>query len=149
MLTLTRALVGGLLVAALAIVAAPPGDARAQAKKDDKKEPAKAPPPAAKKEPKKGGTDDAGDRSISFGTSDGLALNGYFFQGTATEKQRPDAVLMFPAPGNKVTDAWVDLAKELSKKNFSVLLFDWRGHGRNGPEASTRIFESPDLFWRE
>jgi hypothetical protein len=133
MLTITRGLLGGLLILGLAAL---PADLAAQAKKD-----------TAKKDT--GKKEESPDRSVSFGTSDGLALNGYFFQGTGVEKQRPDAVLMFPAPGNKVTDAWITLAQELSKKNFSVLLFDWRGHGRNGPEASTRIFENPDLFWRD
>jgi hypothetical protein len=150
MLTLTRGLLGGLLVLGLIALGTPSADVAAQAKKDEKKDP-KA-PPVVKKDDKKGKPEDLGDRSVSFGTSDGLALNGYFFQGTGIEKQRPDAVLMFPAPGtgpnNRVNDAWLDLARKLAEKNFSVLLFDWRGHGRN-LEAGTRVFESPDLFWRE
>jgi hypothetical protein len=139
MLTITRGLLGGFLILGLAVLAGPSADLAAQGKKDDKKDTAKK--DAAKKE-------EPPDRSVGIATSDGLSLNGYFFQGTGVEKQRPDAVLMFPAPGGKVTDAWITLAQELSKKNFSVLLFDWRGHGRN-LEAGTRVFESPDLFWRE
>jgi hypothetical protein len=138
MRTLTRGFLGGLLVFGLCVLGTPTSDLAAQAKKDDKKA------PAAKKV-----ADDPSDRSVAFGTSDGLSLNGYFYQGAGLEKQRPDAVLMFPAPGQKVTDAWIDLAKKLSQKNYSVLLFDWRGVGRNGPEAGTRVFENPDLFWRE
>ncbi|MBO0699723.1 MAG: hypothetical protein J2P46_15105 [Zavarzinella sp.] len=141
MLSLYRGLLGGLLVAGLAAVGASP--LGAQAKKDPPKKDAAVVP---KKDMKK---DDARERSVSFATSDGLALNGYWFQGTAIEKQRPDAVLMFPAPGSKITDAWINLARALSEKNFSVLLFDWRGCGLNGPEAGSRIFESPERFWAE
>jgi len=140
MLSLYRGLLGGLLVAGLAALGSTP--AGAQAKKD----PAKKDPVAVKKDAKK---DDARERSVSFATSDGLALNGYWYQGTGIEKQRPDAVMMFPAPGNKITDAWIDLARALSEKNFSVLLFDWRGCGLNGPEAGSRIFESTERFWLE
>ncbi|HEX3149950.1 MAG TPA: hypothetical protein VHR66_17870, partial [Gemmataceae bacterium] len=83
-------------------------------------------------------------------TSDGLSLNGYWFQGNAIDKQRPDAVMMFPAPGNKVNDAWIGLARALSEKNFSVLLFDWRGCGLNAADtAGSRIFEDKTKFWTE
>jgi hypothetical protein len=148
MLSSYRGLLGGLLV--LGLAAAGTGPAGAQAKKDPAKDPPKKDvvvvPKKDTKDPKK---DDARERSVSFATSDGLALNGYWFQGTAIEKQRPDAVMMFPAPGGKVTDAWIDEARALSEKNFSVLLFDWRGCGMNGPEAGSRIFESTERFWLE
>jgi hypothetical protein len=144
MLSLYRGLLAGLLVAGLAALGNAP--ARAQAKKDEKKDPPKKEVVVPKKDPKK---EDPRERSVSFATSDGLALNGYWFQGAAIEKQRPDAVLMFPAPGNKITDSWIDLARSLSEKNFSVLLFDWRGCGLNGPEAGSRIFESTERFWAE
>ena len=94
--------------------------------------------------------DDVKDRLVGIGTSDGLTLNAYWFQGNAIDKQVPDAVLMFPAPGSKVNDAWISLAKALSAKNFSVLLFDWRGCGLNAADtAGSRIFEDKDQFWRE
>lgn len=94
--------------------------------------------------------DDVRDKIVGFYTSDGLSLNGYWFQGTASDKNPPDAVMMFPAPGNKVNDAWIGLAQELSKKNFSVLLFDWRGCGMNSADAAgTRIFADTKLFWQE
>jgi hypothetical protein len=146
MLSLYRGLLGGLLVLGLAALGT--GPARAQPKKDEKKDPPKKEVVVPKKDAKKD-KDDARERSVSFATSDGLALNGYWFQGTALDKQRPDAVMMFPAPGNKITDSWIDLARDLSNKNFSVLLFDWRGCGLNGPEAGSRIFESTERFWAE
>ena len=58
--------------------------------------------------------------------------------------------MMFPAPGNKVNDAWIGLAKALSEKNFSVLLFDWRGCGMNAADtAGARIFANNMEFWTE
>jgi hypothetical protein len=57
---------------------------------------------------------------------------------------------MFPAPGSKINESWIALAKAISEKNFSVLLFDWRGCGLNAPEgAGSRIFEDKERFWRE
>lgn len=136
MLTFCRGLVAGVLVVGLFAICAAPTHVEAQDKKD------------AKKDPKKG--DDPKDHSIGIGTSDGLTLSGYWYQGVAIEKQRPDAVIMVPAPGNKVNDAWISLAKALSEKNFSVLLFDWRGCGANGPDgAGSRIFEDKEKFWKE
>ena len=146
MVTLLRGLLAGLLVIGLAALGSIP-DARAQDKKDAKATPgAKAPVPG-----KPAATaDDVRDKSVGFGTSDGLSLNGYFFQGVGLDKQRPDAVMMFPAPGNKVNDAWIGLASELSKKNFSVLLFDWRGCGKNEPAtAGARVIEDREKFWNE
>ena len=148
MFSLSRSLPAALVVAGLAIFAVSPATVRAQAKKDPKKDPPAAKPEEKKNPaPKTDGKDD-GD-SVAFATSDGLSLKGYWFQGVGIEKRRPDAVMMFPAPGSKVTDAWIDLAKALSKKNFSVLLFDWRGCGMNGPDAGSRIFENTEAFWRD
>jgi hypothetical protein len=146
MLSLSRHLLAGLVIAGLAAFAT---DLRAQDKKDPKKDAPKKDPPAAKKDDKKDLKPDDADKSVAFGTSDGLSLKGYWYQGQGLEKQRPDAVMMFPAPGNKVTDAWIDLAKHLSTKNFSVLLFDWRGCGMNGPDAGSRIFDNNQAFWYE
>jgi len=146
MLLLSRHLLAGLVIAGLAACTTSVG---AQDKKDPKKDAPKKDAPAAKKDDKKDLKPDDGDKSVAFGTSDGLSLKGYWFQGQGLEKQRPDAVMMFPAPGSKVTDAWIDLAKQLSSKNFSVLLFDWRGCGMNGPDAGARIFDNNQAFWGE
>lgn len=126
MLSLYRGLLTGLVVAGVAAACFQPGAARAQAKKN------------------------LDDNIIAVTTSDGLALKGYWFQGQALEKAPPDAVMMFPAPGGKINDAWIDLAQALSAKNFSVLLFDWRGCGLNGPEGQgARVFEDSERFWKE
>jgi hypothetical protein len=146
MLSLSRHLLAGLVIAGLAAFAT---GVSAQDKKDPKKDAPKKDAPPAKKDDKAPPKPDDPDKSVAFGTSDGLSLKGYWYQGQGLEKQRPDAVMMFPAPGTKVTDAWIDLAKEMSKKNFSVLLFDWRGCGMNGPDAGARIFDNNQAFWYE
>jgi len=150
MRSLLRGLAGAVLVLGLAALGTGPAGLSAQDKKKDAKDPKGPVAPAKKDANPKGGKDDPRDHSVSFATSDGLALNGYWFQGNAIDKQRPDAVMMFPAPGNKVNDTWLGLAKELSTKNFSVLLFDWRGCGLNAPDtAGSRIFENSTNFWNE
>jgi len=145
MKALLRGLCGGLLLVGLAVLGAAPGGLSAQDKKDPKTDP--------KVDPKKAPAavvPELRDKSVGFTTSDGLNLQGYWFQGAALDKQRPDAVMMFPAPGNKVTDTWIILANELSKNNFSVLLFDWRGCGMNAPDtAGSRILENKVRFWNE
>lgn len=141
MLTISRGLAAALLVLGLA------GTAMVSAQAPKKEEPKKTADP---KDPKAKAKEEARERSVGFGTSDGLSLSGYWFQGTATDKQQPDAVMMFPSPDGKVNDAWIALAKSLSEKNFSVLLFDWRGVGANGVEgAGSRILEDKDKFWKE
>jgi hypothetical protein len=144
MLSLYRGLLAGFLVAGLAALCYAPSDMVAQDAKDKKDT-----KDAKDKEKAK---EDIKEKSVGIATSDGLSLNGYWFQGTGIEKQRPDAVMMFPAPGGKVNDSWIALAKALSEKNFSVLLFDWRGMGMNGPDGigqGSRIFSEKDEFWKE
>jgi len=130
MRSLLRGLAGAALVAGLATLGIGPGGLAAQDKKDPKKDP-KSPVAVPKKDEAKAPAkpDDTGDKTVGISTSDGLSLKGYFFQGNALDKAAPDAVMMFPAPGNKVTDAWIGLAKELSTKNFSVLLSTGGGTG--------------------
>jgi hypothetical protein len=151
MRTLFRGLAGALLILGVAALGTGPDGLSAQDKK--KAVPGKDPKTPVAPAPAPGGNalnKDAKDRTVAFKTSDGLALNGYWFQGTAADKNPPDAVMMFPTPGGKVTDAWIGLAKALSEKNFSVLLFDWRGCGLNAAEtAGQRVIDSRELFWKE
>jgi hypothetical protein len=153
MRTLFRGLAGALLILGVAALGTGPDGLSAQDKKKDPKgkdpkSPVVVPP--AKKPAEDLLKKDARDKTVGISTSDGLSLNAYWYQGTAAEKNAPDAVLMFPAPGGKVTDAWIGLAKALSEKNFSVLLLDWRGCGMNAAEtAGPRILDSKELFWKE
>jgi hypothetical protein len=151
MRSLLRGMAGAALVLGLAALLTGPDGLSAQDKKKDPKgkDPKSAvPAPPVKKDEAR--TDDKDRATVGISTSDGLSLNAYWYQGTAADKNPPDAVLMFPAPGNKVNDAWMGLAKALSAKNFSVLLFDWRGCGMNAADtAGQRILAEKELFWRE
>src|SRR5438067_3997762 len=98
MRSLFRGPAGALLILGLAALTSGPTELAAQAKKDTKDP--KTPAAPAKADPKK---DDTKDRTVGISTSDGLSLNAYWFQGQALTKNPPDAVLMFPAPGNRVT----------------------------------------------
>lgn len=140
MISLVRGLFVGALIVGVAALCGAPGQVGAQDTKKDAKD------------AKDKGKDDLKDRVVGVGTSDGLSLSGYFFPGVTVEKQRPDAVIMVPAPGSKINETWISLAQELSKKNFSVLVMDWRGCGLNGPDGTgqgARIIDDKDKFWNE
>jgi hypothetical protein len=122
------------------VLAADPGDLSAQPKKVD---PKKVDP---KKEEKKGPVvEEKGKTDVvgSFTTQDGLGIRRYWF---SAGKGSADAVLMFPAPGKKITDSWINLGKALQREGFSVMLFDWRGCGMSGPERGERILVKPEAF---
>jgi len=150
MRSLLRGLAGALLIVGLGAVGLGPAGLSAQDKKDAKAKDPKGSVPPAKKPDDDPLKKDARDKTVGISTSDGLSLNAYWYQGTAADKNPPDAVLMFPAPGTKVTDAWIGLAKALSEKNFSVLLMDWRGCGMNASDGQgSRVLADKDLFWKE
>jgi len=89
MLSLYRGLVAGILLAGLAALCMDPANVGAQDKKG------------------KTAKEEVAERGVGITTSDGLSLKGYWFQGTAIEKNNPDAVIMVPAPGNKINDSWI------------------------------------------
>jgi hypothetical protein len=131
MRSLHRRVAASVIVLCVAVLATDPADLKAQGKKDSA--------PAKKDE-----------NAVEIATSDGLRLNALWYPGSGADKNPPDAVLMFPAPGNKVTDSWIALAKALSEKSFSVLLMDWRGCGMNAADtAGARIINDKDVFWKE
>jgi hypothetical protein len=138
-----RGLAAGACALGLVVLAADPGDLSAQPKKDIKVDPKKTDP---KKDEKKGPiVEEKGKTDVvgSFATQDGLGIRRYWF---TAGKGSADTVLMFPAPGKKVTDSWINLGKALQKEGFSVMLFDWRGCGMSGPERGERILVKQDTF---
>ena len=80
---------------------------------------------------------------VQIRTSDGLDLYAYWFTG----EKASDVIVMMPAPGSKVNDTWMDLARSAAEKKFAVLLFDWRGCGMNA--GTGRIFNNKEIFYRE
>jgi hypothetical protein len=67
---------------------------------------------------------------VEFVTGDFVTLKGFYYPGNRG-KASP-TVLLLHAPGEDSNKAeWVGLAKELNKKGYAVLRFDFRGHGES------------------
>jgi hypothetical protein len=67
---------------------------------------------------------------VRIETADGLNLWGKWFQGGKSNKS--DTVIMVHAYGKECSKGpWEDLAKALQKEDFSVVMFDMRGHGES------------------
>ena len=78
---------------------------------------------------------DAGAEEISFDTPDGLRLSGWFAPSTATVAGA--TVLVFN--GNAGDRSFrAPLAAALNQAGLSVLLFDYRGYGRNPGSPSEK-----------
>lgn len=70
-----------------------------------------------------------GTEKVKFITVDGVTIYGSFFRGP---RAAPAVIMLHPlgAGENRNKKNWVELAKQLSK-DFSVLTFDFRGHGES------------------
>ncbi len=88
-----------------------------------------------KKTPNKLETGSDGE-NITITTTDGLRLSGFWFPGG--KGKQSDCILMVHAyKQNMSKGPWISLAKQFQKEGFSVLMFDFRGHGKS---TSTRAF---------
>lgn len=67
-----------------------------------------------------------GGRDVRLVTADGLLLNGWHFE----VPDAPATVIVFPGNGGNRLGR-VPLARELTARGLSVLLFDYRGYGDN------------------
>lgn len=93
--------------------------------------------PASAQEKKKQKHDD-----VSFITTDGLRLFGNWYIGG--KGRGSDTVLMLPNYKSEFSKGeWNTLAEELQKEGFSVLVFDFRGHGKS---KSVKTFDNMKLF---
>lgn len=69
----------------------------------------------------------ADGQEVQFDTIDGVTLKGTFYPGGNGNKS--SCVLLLHEFGkDRTKDGWDALAKELQKKGFAVLAFDFRGH---------------------
>lgn len=79
--------------------------------------------------------------NVKIITADGVKLHAVFY---ASEKKNPATVIMLHPIGEGKSSKgqeWKTLAESLQKANYSVIMFDFRGHGE-----STAI-EDAKLFW--
>ncbi len=69
---------------------------------------------------------------VKFDTRDGVSLHGTFYPGeSAKVKDEPVVLLLHRVGSHSHQDGWDSLAKALQKKGYSVLSFDFRGHGKS------------------
>jgi predicted esterase len=76
---------------------------------------------------------------VSFDTVDGVTIQGTFYS-SPKGKDEPTVLLLHRIGSDSHKDGWDELAKALNDKGYSVLSFDFRGHG-----ASTTV--DPAKFW--
>jgi hypothetical protein len=71
----------------------------------------------------------AAPEAVSFSTVDGVTIRGKFYRGP---KAAPAVILLHNVGGSETSNHanWIALAKEL-QTDFSVLAFDFRGHGNS------------------
>lgn len=74
---------------------------------------------------------------VKFTTVDGVDILGNFYVG---KQKYATCILLHNIGETSRMKGWVTLAEELQKKGYSVLTFDFRGHGQ-----STEV--NPELFW--
>jgi pimeloyl-ACP methyl ester carboxylesterase len=91
--------------------------------------------------PQASGTARAADKfsKVTFDTVDGVTLQGTFYP-SPKGKDAPTVLLLHKIGSDSHKDGWDDLAKSLNEAGYSVLGFDFRGHG-----ASTTV--DPNKFW--
>ncbi len=79
-------------------------------------------------------------QAVNIVTVDGVKLKGFFYAGKAAS---PTVIMLHPLGEGKSSKSqdWKGLAESLQKGGYSVMMFDFRGHG-----DSTTI-EQPDAFW--
>ncbi len=75
---------------------------------------------------------------VKFTTVDGVELHGVFY-ASDRGKKAPSVMLLPKIGSNSSQEGWDQLATDLQKAGYAVLLFDYRGHG-----DSTNV--DPD-FW--
>jgi pimeloyl-ACP methyl ester carboxylesterase len=85
-----------------------------------------------------------GPKKVSFKTADGVEIQGTFFP-SAGDKKKDACVLLLhdfdkATGGDSHKDGWDKLAEELQKQGYTVLSFDFRGHG----DSKT---VKKDVFW--
>ena len=67
---------------------------------------------------------------VRFDSYDQVELHGTYYPGDLGNKS-PCALVLHALGGSSQEEGWINLAKELQKKHFAVLLFDFRGHGES------------------
>lgn len=78
-------------------------------------------------------------QEVQFDSADGVTLKGTFYPG-ANGNKSSCVILLHEYGSDRTKGGWDGLAKELQKKGFAVLTFDFRGHN----DSCT---VDPQKFW--
>src|SRR5438105_3389463 len=65
---------------------------------------------------------------VKFETVDQVEIHGAYYASSRGAKG-PCAMLLHELGGTSQQEGWNELATELQKKGYAVLIFDFRGHG--------------------
>lgn len=81
-------------------------------------------------------------RAVNFPTADGVTLRGKLYRSLRDKEASPAVLLLHNLGPTEHSNkpAWVKLAKEL-QKNFTVLAFDFRGHGESTEVDGSLYFQ--------
>jgi pimeloyl-ACP methyl ester carboxylesterase len=82
---------------------------------------------------------------VTFDTFDGVTLQGRFY-ASPKGKDEPTVMLLHKIGSDSAKDGWYSLAQELNEKGYSVLTFDFRGHG-NSTTVDPMKFWDPHYRW--
>ena len=82
----------------------------------------------------------ADGQEVQFDSVDGVTLKGTYYPGSNGNKS-PCVILLHEFGSDRTKGGWDMLAKELEKKGFAVLSFDFRGHN----DSCT---VDPQKFWQ-
>lgn len=75
---------------------------------------------------------------VRINTVDGVELHGQFYTGSKG-KESPTVIMLHPLGKSSTQKGWSALARELQKNGYSVITFDFRGHG-NSQSVDPKVF---------
>ena len=82
---------------------------------------------------------------VQFDTGDGVTLQGSWY-ASPKGKDEPTVLLLHKTGSDSHKDGWDGLASKLQDKGYSVLSFDFRGHG-NSTAVDTKFWDARVFPW--
>jgi len=83
---------------------------------------------------------------VTFDTVDGVTLQGTFYP-SPKGKDEPTVLMLHKIGSDSHKDGWDSLATKLQDKGYSVLSFDFRGHGNSTSVDSTKFWDRRFYPW--
>jgi pimeloyl-ACP methyl ester carboxylesterase len=84
---------------------------------------------------------------VKFETKDGVTLQGTFYPGK--DSDQPTVLMLHKLKSDSSQGSWTEFAKRLNQAGYSVLTFDFRGHGESKSVDEERFWnkiDSPQNF---